>query len=320
MKFIKRFLIGSVIVVPMLLAGAVVFGTTAAPPRLGAINDAIAKLDMVGLPAASTFQARDGARITYRTYQGDPKLGVLLIHGSTARSESLNELAKHLAGFTSKPTVYTIDIRGHGLSGTAGDIGYIGQLEHDIEDFLKDRAAFHSDVLWRLAGFSAGGGFALRVAGSPVGESFEKIVLISPMLDPRGPTYRPDGGGWAAPYIPRIVALSVLGRLGITTFHGLPAIAFAKRDDGSFPTYSYRLLTNFGVGSDWATYLKASKTTPHVLIGEKDELFVASAYEPMLKPVRPEIRVDVVSGLGHMDMTLKQPALDFVAKALGLAE
>jgi non-heme chloroperoxidase len=37
------------------------------------------------------------------------------------------------AGFTT----YALDIRGHGGSGDKGQIGYIGQLEDDLTDFMR---------------------------------------------------------------------------------------------------------------------------------------------------------------------------------------
>jgi alpha-beta hydrolase superfamily lysophospholipase len=84
-----------------------------------------------------------------------------------------------------------------------------------------------------LLGFSAGGGYALHAAAAPVGKSFERAVLLSPMLGPRVPTYRPTQA-WAAPYIPRIIALSLLNRVGIHAFDHLTVLAFAidpKRAD-----------------------------------------------------------------------------------------
>jgi hypothetical protein len=34
-------------------------------------------------------------------------------------------------------TVYVPVVRGHGFSVPVGDIGYIGQLEHDLADFVR---------------------------------------------------------------------------------------------------------------------------------------------------------------------------------------
>jgi len=55
-------------------------------------------------------------------------------------------------------------MRGHGESGSRGDIAYIGQLEDDLDDFMKQVLEVEKGVT--LIGFSGGGGFALRFAGA----------------------------------------------------------------------------------------------------------------------------------------------------------
>ena len=59
------------------------------------------------------------------------------------------------AGFAT----YVLDIRGHGGSGRKGQIAYIGQLEDDLTDFMH---AVSPSAPATLAGFSSGGGFAVR--------------------------------------------------------------------------------------------------------------------------------------------------------------
>ena len=61
-----------------------------------------------------------------------------------------------------------------------------------------------------LVGHSSGGGFALRVAGSPIQNLFERTVLLAPYLGYDAPTTRPNSGGWANADIPRIIGLMAL--------------------------------------------------------------------------------------------------------------
>src|SRR3546814_6500667 len=62
---------------------------------------------------------------------------VILVHGSTADSASMHSLARARQSMPDPPTVYALDIRGHGQSGPLrGDIAYVGQLEDDLADFL----------------------------------------------------------------------------------------------------------------------------------------------------------------------------------------
>ncbi|WP_204313472.1 hypothetical protein, partial [Klebsiella michiganensis] len=74
---------------------------------------------------------------------------------------------------------------------------------------------------------SLGGGFILRVAGEPIADRFDAYLALSPFISVRSGTNRPDTGGWADAAIPRIIALSLLNRLGISAFDGLAAVAYA---------------------------------------------------------------------------------------------
>ena len=78
-----------------------------------------------------------------------------------------------------------------------------------------------------LLGHSAGGGFALRVAASPIQDLFARTVLLAPYLGYDAPTNRPNSGGWASADIPRIIALAVLRDIGIDCCDALPTLAFA---------------------------------------------------------------------------------------------
>lgn len=85
----------------------------------------------------------------------------------------------------------------------------------------------HPGLPVELLGFSSGGGFALRIAGSPVGDGFGGFVLVSPYLAYDAPTVRPGSGGWARPNVPRIIGLGILHHLGIRAFESLPVVRFA---------------------------------------------------------------------------------------------
>jgi alpha-beta hydrolase superfamily lysophospholipase len=128
-----------------------------------------------------------------------------------------------------------LDIRGHGRSGTRGDIGYVGQLEHDLADAIGFLKKLAPDARFTLVGHSAGGGFVLRVAGGAVGEWFERYVLIAPFLGPFAPTSRRQIGDahWAEPNVPRIIALAALERIGISCCQSLPTLAFALPEEAA---------------------------------------------------------------------------------------
>lgn len=102
--------------------------------------------------------------------------------------------------------VAALDLRGHGGSGVRGQAAYVGQLEDDLKDFMR---ALPYTGPQTLIGFSSGGGFALRFAGSQRQGLFDRYVLLSPYLHPQAPTSRPGDGGWVSVGLPRLVALAL---------------------------------------------------------------------------------------------------------------
>src|SRR5712692_4995241 len=181
------------------------------PPPLDAISLPFANVDFSRLMPIQRYMARDGVQLAYRHYPvNEPRRIVVLIHGSSGSSRSMHVLAEALQreGFS----VYALDMRGHGDSGTKGDVDYVGQLEDDTEDFVaRVLMGKHSAA---LVGFSSGGGFVLRFAGSIRQELFARYVLLSPYLRYDASTTKPVNQGWAVVSVPRIVALWVVGRFG----------------------------------------------------------------------------------------------------------
>lgn len=183
----------------VVFALAITLGGPGDAPPMASINNPFKNVDYAGMPAASQFTARDGTELTYRTYapnadtkpnaNGGTSGSVILVHGSSARGSSMHVLAKAFAA--AGTTAYALDVRGHGDSGTKGFIAYVGQLEDDLEDFSR---AVEPAQPATLAGFSSGGGFALRFAGSDRQKLFSNYLLLSPFISQNAPTYRPSSG------------------------------------------------------------------------------------------------------------------------------
>src|SRR4029077_19013140 len=91
----------------------------------------------------------------------------IFIHGSSGSSGTVNHALTAALAARGVET-WAVDIRGHGTSGTRGDIGYVGQLEDDLADFVAFVRKTAPDLPLTLIGHSAGGGLALRIAGSPL--------------------------------------------------------------------------------------------------------------------------------------------------------
>lgn len=300
------------------LTAAIALGGPGVPPPMPSINDPFKGVSFVGMPALSRFNARDGAPLAYRAYAANtsPARGsVVLVHGSSASSNSMHPMAQGfaLAGYA----VFALDIRGHGESGTKGRIAYLGQLEDDLEDFVKAVAPPQPAT---LTGFSAGGGFALRVAGSPRQRLFRNYLFLSPFVSQDAPTYRPDSGGWVSVGIPRIVALSVLNMAGVHVFDDLPVTRFAlvERAKGLLtPEYSFTLASNFRPMDDYVQNIKAAAQPGHVLVGTNDEAFFADRFAEVFRSAGSAIPVTLIPEVGHIQLALQADAIAAAVKAVG---
>src|SRR4029077_17940132 len=143
---LKRLLSGSLNLVKWALcicgvAALVLIAMLATPlarlPELTSVSKTARAVDRSTMPPLSRFSARDGTELAYRHY---PARGVasgkiaILVHGSSGSSPAVHALADALAAHGIE--TYAPDIRGHGGSGTRGDIGRIGQLEEDMADLV----------------------------------------------------------------------------------------------------------------------------------------------------------------------------------------
>ena len=312
-----RTLVIAFVVFLVVVGSALAFTAPTPPPPMKSVETAFIGADFSAMPKRSHFTARDGTRLDYRAYPGYPNNVVILVHGSSGTTASMHFVAQaiHQGG----ATVYALAMRGHDGTGRYGDVDYIGQLDDDVVDFLKTLPPKPEGGKRILLGFSSGGGFVLRFAGSPNGHLFDRFILVSPQMPARSPLMRENAGGWVSVSVPRIVVLSMLDRVGIHAFDGLDAIEFAvppERRTVQTGSYTFRMLRNFGPTDDYLGDLKRAPGQVIVLAGQKDEIFNSDLYAATLKPARPDVRVTLIPGLGHMDMTTKPPALAAISEAV----
>ena len=286
------------------------------PGELRSVAEAARSVDRSTMPELERFSARDGTNLAYRH---SPARGAsvgkiaIVVHGSSGSSPAVHALADALAARGVE--TYAPDMRGHGGSGTRGDIAYLGQLEDDMADFVAlIRKTAPSEPI-TLLGHSAGGGFALRIASSPIGDRFARAVLLAPYLGYDAPTNRPDSGGWASPDIPRLLALRALRGLGIDCCEALPTLAFAVPPNSKeilASTYSYRLMSNFATRGYKADF--AAATIPMALFaGADDELMLSDKYADAVHAVAPKTDVKLIDGVGHMGIVGSPKAVAVVA-------
>ncbi len=285
---------------------------------MGSITDPFGSVDFSDLPPLSEFTASDGTRLAYRHYgpiSATPGQGsVVLIHGSSATSSSMHPMAKAFsaAGYST----FALDIRGHGASGRKGQIAYIGQLEDDLADFIH---AVSPPQPVTLAGFSSGGGFAIRFAGSRQQNLFQSYLFLAPFLSPDAPTTRPDSGGWASVGLPRIIAIATLNGFGIHTFNSLPVLRFAISENTKAvltPEYSYSLTMNFSPQRDYLANLRSMHQPFRVLVGANDEVYYPDRFAEVLKQTGKDTSVTMVPGVDHVQLILSPVAFEKSIEAL----
>jgi len=288
-------------------------------PELQSISRARATVDLSSLPAVERFQARDGTWLGFRHYGagGTPTGRVaIVIHGSSGSSGgTIHALSQGLTAHGVE--TFAVDMRGHGTSGTRGDIGYVGQLEDDLADFVAVLRKIVPSAPLTLVGHSSGGGFGLRVAGSPIQNLFERFVLLAPYLGYDAPSTRPSSGGWARADIPRILGLIALREFGITCCEALPVLALAVPPNSEktlVSTYTDRLMRNFAVRGDFRRDLAATTKPVTIICGADDELMLADKYSEAVRGSKVVVDVKVLDGINHMGIVAAPKAISIVAE------
>jgi len=285
MKWIIRLVAAVFTFAVIALCIAIAQPTKVPSEALNSVNAPFSTVDFSALPKPETHTARDGEEISYRRYQSESEAAVaLLLHGSSSHGQSLHPLAASLA-------------------------------ESGITSYR------HQGQMISLVGFSSGGGLALNAAGLGHAETIDQLILLSPMLGPDQPPYTAKNphrskDRWASPNIPRIIGLSVLNSVGIHVFDDLSVIAFAVGDiEDLTGEYSHRLLISM-TPQDAPALLKAVPVPIKLIVGERDELFAATAFDEAVHPVRPDTAITIVPNLNHIEITLSSVAHDVIGDTI----
>ena len=304
------------------LAAALWLGGPGPIAPMASINEPFANVDFSAVPPDSHFTARDGTPLAWLHYPaadapgGKPARRIVLVHGSSARGQSMHPMAQALAaaGFD----VAALDMRGHGDSGERGHIAYVGQLEDDIEDFMKNQSWPAPST---LLGFSSGGGFVLHFAADQRASLFDRYLLLSPYLHHTSPTKRPGNDDWVSIGVPRILALTLLNQVGITAFNRLTTLRFGLNEASrSMLTerYDHALTTNFRPHMDYAQDIRQIRQPLHILAGREDELFDAARFADVFKNAGHSVPVTLIDGVNHIGLTLDARAIKAVDAAAKL--
>jgi alpha-beta hydrolase superfamily lysophospholipase len=288
-------------------------------PELPSISAARGTVDLSNLPMIDRFQARDGTWLGFRHYPAiGPATGraAIVVHGSSGSSGgTIHALSGALAAHGVE--TWAVDIRGHGASGTRGDVGHVGQLEEDMADLVALIRKTAPAVPLTLVGHSSGGGFALRVAGSPIQHLFARAVLLAPYLGYDAPSTRPGSGGWAKADIPRIIGLELLRAVGVNCCESLPVLALAVPPNSEktlVGTYTDRLMRNFAVSRDFRRDLAAATIPITLISGADDELMFSDRYAEAVRGAKVAVDVRVLDGINHMAIVASPKAVSLIAE------
>ena len=268
------------------------------------------------LPSLQRFEARDGTALAYRHYPSESPTALIVLHGSGTDSKYLATFAQALAE-AGAAAVYTPDMRGHGPSPQRrGDIDYINQLEDDLADFIEHIKAENSAIASIVVGgHSSGGGLAVRFAGGEYGHLAAAYLLLAPYLGHDAPTVRHNSGEWAAPSVAKIIALSLLNRLGVKGLNGTTVLRFnlppEYRDGSETLAYSYRLMTGFSP-ANYRDDLRSIGVPCLFLIGTEDEAFFADRFDSTVRPYAPDAEVATVPGASHLGLLVNEESSDIV--------
>ncbi|MET3683590.1 pimeloyl-ACP methyl ester carboxylesterase [Alkalibacillus flavidus] len=261
-------------------------------------------------PSLQTYEARDGTRLSYRSYQSEADRVLVLLHGSGYHSRYLAPLASRLAD-AGVATVYTPNMRGHGPNPEKrGQVDYIGQLEHDIDDLMAHIKMTHPNQPIILGGHSSGGGTVIRYAGGSGEHDIAKYLLIAPYIHHESDVNNSENG-WANVSLPRMIGLSMLNQIGLTYLNGQSVISFnmpeAYRDGTETLTYDYRLQTSMHPRSDFQSDIAGLDEETLVVAGTDDGSFHAKAYEEVFAS-NQLVNVTILDGLSHFGILRDEDA------------
>ena len=252
-----------------------------------------------------TYHARDDAERYYALYLPEAHTSscLIFIHGSSATHVYLESLAKKITE-ESGVAMCTPTLRGHGEpKEKRGDIAYTLQLEDDLIDLVENLKKKGFSRFF-VGGHSSGGGFAARVlADDRTRNMFSGGILCAPMLGPFSPTSRKDFGTWAKPNMPVMLTGLALEWFGLHWMDRHEAITFSVPDnfcDDSTCGYSFCLYRGMHALNLFGKDLKKVRVPILVVVGDRDEVFVPEAYDPLLKRCSVDGHTEIISNSTHI--------------------
>ena len=273
-------------------------------PTMDSIQISEMGFDQVYKSEPLHFVMRDGKKLFAQKFSDSSNTTIILLHGILSSSYTMNRSAGLLREAT-KAEVIALDFRGHGQSeGIAGDVDYIDQYADDLIDVVTAIKKNRPKGKIIIAGHSMGGGIALRYAMQKKAPSVDGYLLFAPLLGDNAPTLPKPSATidttaeqFMKIHIERIIGLYMYNSIGVHKFDSLPVLFFNLPKKMPLNKYTYRSNKSMSPG-DYAEGLKAVKAPLLVIVGSKDEAFVASEFKPAVEK-NSKGKVVVIEGASH---------------------
>ncbi|MGQ0457470.1 MAG: alpha/beta fold hydrolase [Hyphomicrobium sp.] len=290
-----------------------------------------------------TFTARDGLRLYARRYAAARGAGarasrrpVLCLAGLTRNSRDFHDVALALSSYATAPrTVYTLDIRGRGLSEHDSDWrNYAVPIEmHDVIDFMTVVGLFDAGVI----GTSRGGLITMVLA------AVQPARIGAVVLNDIGPVIESDGLVRIASYVGRVPtpktwteAVRTVRELTKRDFPDMSdadaeAVArqlFNERNGRPVSGYDKKLMNCLSVLDGpipalWPQFKALSRCPVLTIRGANSDILSEATVEEMRKR-HPNLSSVTVSGEGHAPLLRDAPTIaaisNFFARTDAAAE
>jgi len=273
----------------------------------------------IHIASEETYTTRNGSELFYRNIEGSSGITLVLLHGSGSEGRYLLSMASSLHSKINISVVIP-DLRGHGRSQgeLPGDIQYMGQFEHDLEDLLIQLKSAKPNEQIVIGGHSSGGGLVVKYGGNAL-KQFDGSILLAPYLGHLAPTVRPNSGGWVQVAKLRYAGLAMLNNVGMTYFNNLPVLFFNRpeniTDHLQVDSYSYRLNESLSPQA-YDTDLFNNNAPMLLLVGAEDEAFYPQKFKEVMENYAPHAEIHILDNTRHIELTSSNESIHLISSWL----
>ncbi|PHI19264.1 hypothetical protein CEQ90_13710 [Lewinellaceae bacterium SD302] len=234
----------------------------------------------------TSFQSLEDLLIYGRLFPKEySQVTVVLVHGTLANSYTYNRTAG-LIREAMNAEVLAIDLHGHGQStGKPGDIMTTNQYADDLEAVIHGIRAKLPGRRIVLAGHSMGGGVILRHAESFPETNIDGYLLYAPHLGLNAPTTKRNldlENNFFQSHLSRGLGLKIMNEYGVHDHDSLSVAFYNLPSTLPLREYSYRAL-EAATPVDYRRSLRTTNAPVLIIVGDDDEVFVASEYLPLAR-------------------------------------